>query len=335
MATFSCLRTAPSQPLDLCSPVPNAASTGNKALAPTPRLPEPHPSCVSTEALAPQQQVTRHPAPLWPDFGMTEDIRLQPIEQEAMRVMKLDRPPCQLDIEHMFDMIPRSMLKRGDRGSTYVVGGASPRCRESLLTCSIDLPYFNFIVNKYIHWVAPAHLFTTFVLRRGAVDKPHRDTRNAPFPSLVQAFRTPCWDNDGLWVQDFMGTVMKTHLNEPVLGRVQPLRMPYIFDARRLLHAGHVHDEQRMLERFTLVAFCTLHTSTLSVAMQSRLYGLGFNVPTARECYLALHGCIPGSPPRLRQLSLHEFFQLEDSEAAPHDVIEVVHVHDSQSQHDE
>ena len=124
-------------------------------------------------------------------------------------MMKLERPPCQLDIEHMFDMIPRSMLKRGEGGSTYVVGGASPRCRESLLTLSIDLPYFNFVVNKYIHWVAPVHLFTTFVLRRGAVDKPHRDTRNAPLPSLVQAFSTPSWDHDGLWVQDVMGTVEK------------------------------------------------------------------------------------------------------------------------------
>ena len=263
---------------------------------------------------------------------MTEDIRLEPIEQEAMRVLKLERPPCQLDIERMFDMIPRSMLKRGDGGCTYVVGGASPRCRDSLLTLSIDLPFFNFVVNKYIRWVAPAHLFTTFVLRRGAVEKPHRDTRNAPFPSLIQAFSTPSWDRDGLWVQDVMGTVTKQHLNEPVVGRIQPLRMPFIFDARRLLHAGHVHDENRMQERFVLVPFCTLHTSTLSEVVKFRLYGLGFNVPTVHECYLALHGCIPGNPPRLRQLSLHEYFQLEAAEESKHDVIEVIQIHDSQSQ---
>ena len=86
---------------------------------------------------------------------MTEDIRLEPIETEAIRTLKLDRPPCQLDIERMFHMIPRSMLKRGDNGCLYVVGGASPRCRDSLLTLSVDLPYFNFIVNKYLHCPGP------------------------------------------------------------------------------------------------------------------------------------------------------------------------------------
>ena len=83
-------------------------------------------------------------------------------------------------------------------------------------------------MNKYLHWVAPAHRFTTFVLRRGAVETPHRDTRNAPFPSLVQAFSTPDWEKDGLWVQDPVGTVPKRHLNQTAMGRVQPLMMPFV-----------------------------------------------------------------------------------------------------------
>ena len=45
---------------------------------------------------------------------MTEDIRLEPIETEAIKTLKLDRPPCQMDIERMLHMIPRSILKRGD-----------------------------------------------------------------------------------------------------------------------------------------------------------------------------------------------------------------------------
>ena len=191
-----------------------------------------------------------------------------------------------------------------------MVGGASPRCRDSLLTLSIDLPYFNFAVNKYLHWVAPDHKFTTSVLRRGAIEVPHRDTRNAPFPSLVQAFATPNWDTDGLWVQDPVGTIPKQHLDQTVLGRVLSLMMPFVFDARRLLHAGHVADPTRRHERFVLVAFCTLHVSTLSEVVRSRLFGLGFNVPSSTECHVALHGFIPGVPPRLRQLSLPEFFQL-------------------------
>ena len=148
----------------------------------------------------------------------------------------------------------------------------------------------------------------------------------------MQAFRTPCWELDGLWVQDVLGTVTKQHLNESVVGRIQPLRMPFVFDARRHLHAGHVHDPTRTSERLILVAFCTIHTSTLSEAMRSRLYGLGFNVPSPYECFVALHGKVPGDPPRLRQLSLLEFFQLGSGEDCQHDVIEVVHVHDSQSQ---
>ena len=326
MASFSCLRAAPSLPLDLCTPLlPVKKPTTNEA--PTFECSAPSPSVVDSTFQAPPSPKPRHPAPTRPHFGMTEDIRLEPIEREALRVLALDRPPCQLEIERMFDMIPRSMLKRGEGNCTYVVGGASPRCRESLLTMSIDLPYFCFAANKHVHWVAPQHKFTTFVL-----EKPHRDTRNAPFPSLVQAFNTPCWERDGLWIQDVMGTVTKQHLNEPVVGRIQPLRMPFVFDARRLLHAGHVHDPSRTSERLVLVAFCTIHTSTLSEAMRSRLYGLGFNVPSPFECFVALHGSVPGDPPRLRQLSLHEFFRLESSEELRHDIIEVVHVHDSQSQ---
>ena len=55
-------------------------------------------------------------------------------------------------------------------------------------------------------------------------------------------------------------------------------------------------------------------------------------MPSTTECHVALHGSIPGVPPRLKQLSLHEFFQLSSRESSDHDVIEVVHVHDSQSQ---
>ena len=245
---------------------------------------------------------------------MTEDIRLEPVETEAIRVLKLDRPPCQMDIERMLDLMPRSMFKRGSNGSCYVVGGA------------------NFAVNKYLCWAAPNHKYTTFVLRKGAIEVPHRDTRNAPFPSLVQAFTTPNWDTDGLWVQDPAGTIPKQHLDQTIMGRVQSLRMPFVFDARRLLHAGHVGDPTRCKERLVLVAFCTLHVSTLSDATRSRLFGLGFNVPSLAECHVALHGCIPGTVPRLRQLTLSEFFALSVAESEQHDVIEVVEVFDSQSQ---
>ena len=259
---------------------------------------------------------------------MTEDIRLEPIEREAVRILQSGDPPCQLDIERMFNMIPRSMLKYNDDASIYVAGGASPRCRDSLFTLSIDLPYFNFAVTRYLHWVAPAHKFTTFVLRRGVIGFPHRDTRNAPLPSLVQAFTTPDWERDGLWVQDRLGTVPKSHRGKLVFGRIQPLMMPFIFNARRLLHAGYVQDSSRRQERLILVAFCTIHASVLDELIRSRLFGLGFNLPTAADCHVALHGDVPGDPPRLRPISQYEFFQLSPRAASQHDVIEVVHVHE-------
>ena len=325
MTAFALLRAPPQHPLDLCSPLP-VRSSSQACLSSSSQNSEHVASCLG---LTPPPQ---HPAPLWPHFGMTEDIRLEPVETEAIRVLQLDRPPCQMDIERMLELMPRSMFKRGSNGSRYIVGGASPRCRESLLTLSIDLPYFNFAINKYLCWAAPNHKYTTFVLRKGAVEVPHRDTRNAPFPSLVQAFTTPNWDTDGLWVQDPAGTIPKQHLDQTIMGRVQPLRLPFVFDARRLLHAGHVGDPTRCQERLVLVAFCTLHVSTLSVATRSRLFGLGFNVPSVAECHVALHGSIPGAVPRLRQLTLAEFFALSAAEAEQHDVIEVVEVLDSQSQ---
>ena len=326
MTAFALLRAPPQHPLDLCSPLPLGSSShvcqcssSSRALGREASCPGPSPP-------------PQHPAPLWPHFGMTEDIRLEPVESEAIRVLKLDRPPCQMDIERMLDLMPRALFKRGSNGSSYLVGGASPRCRESLLTLSIHLPYFNFAVNKYLCWAAPNHKYTTFVLRKGALEMPHRDTRNAPFPSLVQAFTTPNWETDGLWVQDPAGTIPKQHLDQTLMGRVQSLRMPFTFDARRLLHAGHVGDPTRSQERLVLVAFCTLHVSTFSDALRSRLFGLGFNVPSITECHVALHGSIPGTVPRLRQLTLSEFFALSEVESEQHDVIEVVEVHGSQSQ---
>ena len=37
------------------------------------------------------------------------------------------------------------------------------------------------------------------------------------------------------------------------------------------------------------------------------LLALGFNLPTQSELYQALHGSIPGDPPRLKQLTMYEF----------------------------
>ena len=83
------------------------------------------------------------------------------------------------------------MLKLGPNGARYVAGGASPRSRHTLLQHSQILPIFNGMITRYIRDIAPTHTFTTYVLRTGVFDKPHRDLKNAPLPSMVQALRTP------------------------------------------------------------------------------------------------------------------------------------------------
>ena len=153
------LRPAPAQPIDLCSPTTEPRGThndGNEA-------PE-QPSVESTSLTPPP-----------PPFPITTNHRLAPIELEALKVCTSPKPPTKTDLVRCFDLIPRSMLPK-PRGSRYVVGGASPRSRHTLLSHSLNRPIFNFMVTRYIRCIAPAHRFTTYVLRTAVFDKPHRDT---------------------------------------------------------------------------------------------------------------------------------------------------------------
>ena len=135
MTAFDSLRPPPQHPLDLCSPLP-AGSSSQACRSSGSQSSEHVVSCLGPSS------PPRHPAPLWPHFGMTEDIRLEPVETEAIRVLQLDRPPCQLDIERMLDLMPRSIFKRGSNGSRYVVGGPVPgavsRCSLCRLTYRIS-----------------------------------------------------------------------------------------------------------------------------------------------------------------------------------------------------
>ena len=51
------------------------------------------------------------------------------------------------------------------------------------------------------------HTFTSYVLRRAALESPHRDTRISPLPSFVQAVHPPDFGKDRLWLQDRAGDV--------------------------------------------------------------------------------------------------------------------------------
>ena len=136
------------------------------------------------------------------------------------------------------------------------------------------------------------------------------------------ALKTPQPQKDGLWVQDIHGSVTKQHQGVDLKGTVLSLEQPLLFQPRSFLHAGHVHDMSQNHGRVILVAFSTLHASVLHWEAQEQLRALGFPLPTQAELYRAVHGSIPGDPPRLRQLTLHDFVKSE-SVLDEHDVVEV------------
>ena len=308
------LRAAPAEPIDLCSPkvVPHVTTSPNFPFLQCPNFL----ISTATVVLDPEDPVTDLPS-----HPITANHRLAPVEREAFEVCKKDLPPTREDVIRCFDLIPRSYMKLGPQGSRYVVGGASPRSRRTLLTHSTLLPIFNTMVTKYIRSVCPQHKFTTYVLRTGVLDKPHRDTKNAPLPSFIQALRTPNPDLDGLWVQDPMGTTFKVHEGSMLRGTVIPLNEPFIFQPRSVLHAGFVGQSSESLGRLILVAFSTIHASVLSESTQSELKDLGFHIPSAGDFQCALHGSVSGDYPRLRQLTLQEALRTDASVLDRHDVV--------------
>ena len=260
--------------------------------------------------------------PALPLFPPTNITRLQPVETLARRLLTLNIAPTKESILKCLELIPRSHLKQGPEGSQYVVGGSNPRSRYEVVTHSKNMPCFNMLVCRFVRHLAPQHKFTTYVVRIGAIDKPHRDVRNAPLPTLLIALKTPQPEKDGLWVQDVHGPVTKHHQGLELKGTVLSLAEPLLFQPRSFLHAGHVHDMRQKHERVILVAFCTLHASVLHWETREQLQALGFPLPTQAELYRALHGSIPGDPPRLKQLTLHDFAKFR-SGLDEHDVIEV------------
>ena len=257
-------------------------------------------------------------------FTITTNLRLQPVELLARQTLRLNALPTKQSLLNCLELIPRSHIKTGPEGSQYVVGGCNPRSRYEKVTHSRTLPFFNMLVCRYLRHLAPQHRFTTYVVRFGAIERPHRDVRNAPLPTLLVALKTPEPNKDGLWVQDVLhGCVIKDHHGSALKGTVLSIEDPLLFQPRSFLHAGHVHDLTKKNERVVLVAFSTLHASVLHWEAQEKLQALGFPLPTQAELFRAVHGSIPGDPPRLKQLSMHDFLQSKGPDMDDHDVVEV------------
>ena len=167
----------------------------------------------------------------------------------------------------------------------------NPRSSSALLNLCNSSPHFVRIVTKFIHQIAPNHKFSTFVLRQGCFGKVHRDMKNGTCPSLVvNLFKGS--EGDGLWIHDIMGSHYKQHFTKHLPGTVVPLEEPFIFDARKVLHAGHVASRETAPSRVILVAFTTLHACRVEPRVTRVLQDLGFPLPGEQDLCMHNNECI-------------------------------------------
>ena len=257
-----------------------------------------------------------------PALGGRARPLFQDVESAALRLLNSSRTPANQDIINLFRKLLRSSLRRGNDRSLYVVSGTNARSSDSVLAQCLDTPYLCMLVNRFIRTQSPAHPYSTWTLKQGCREGPHRDTRNGPTESWILSL-THCESGEGLWIADRIGRVYKRHKGEDLAGSVLPLNKPVIFNARKHLHAGHVNDPLRAQTRIVLIAFSTLNAATVCPKVSEQLSNLGFPIPTPEAFQEAIHGVGRGDEPRLKQLTLQEALQLGQDTKDRHDVIEV------------
>ena len=182
-----------------------------------------------------------HPIPRAPREHRTESA-----EAKAKRILEAPDGPSKAQLLELFDSLPRSLYRRTDGGdgvppTSFVVGGVNPRSSSLPLHLCSSHPYFVRAVTRYIKEACPSHKYSTFVIRRGCSGRIHRDCKNGPCPSLVVGLNDQL-EGEGLWIHDKVGTCMKRHLDQDLWGTVVPIQAPFVFDARKTLHAGHLSD---------------------------------------------------------------------------------------------
>ena len=193
------------------------------------------------------------------------------------------------------------------------LAGLTPEA-PTLFLPNVWIPYLCMLVNRFIRTLSPAHPYSTWTLKQGCREGPHRDTRNGPTESWILSL-THSEPGEGLWIADRIGRVYKSS--------VLPLNRPVIFHARKHLHAGHVNDPLCAQTRIVLIAFSTLNAATVSPKVRGQLSNLGFPIPTPEAFQEAIHGVERRDEPRLKQLTLQEALQLGHDTKDRHDVIEV------------
>ena len=274
----------------------------------------------SDEDAAPQDEPREPACMLERDLPNCQAMRR--VEQAALSLLRKDDIPRKQDLLWLFNMLHPRELKTSAFGS-YILAGASPRSRDACVTHTTRFPLFVRVITKFLASACPQHVFTSYVIRQGCYSKVHRDLQNGPTGAAIVAL-TDEGQGEGLWIQDKVGDTPKEHAGDVLTGTIHSLKDPVLFDSRRLLHAGHVTTSIPH-HRTILVAFSTLHASTMPWWVRNELLDLGFKLPTNVQIRNATHGKSPlGDPPRLRQLTMHEAFRLPVDQRDTHDVI-VIH----------
>ena len=179
------------------------------------------------------------------------------------------------------------------------------------------MPFFTLAITKMLAHVAPDFRFTSCIILKGCKSQPHRDQNNGGDQSLIMQLSTPI-PGAGLWVADPCGEVPLIHLGATVHGRVVNIDEPYIFNARKQLHAGFLPPETSSESRVVLVAFDSINIGSLSVGVREELRALGFRVNTKTDLYGP-----PDNPSQLKQLTLEDLLHLPPSRKDLYDVIEI------------
>ena len=264
-----------------------------------------------------------HSAPTTPREHQTETAEIK-----AKRILEAPDGPSKAQLLDLFESLPRSLYRRTDGGdggysTSFVVGGVNPRSSSLPLHLCSSHPCFVRTVTRFIKAACPGHKFSTFVLRRGCSGRIHRDCKNGPCPSLLIGLNDQL-EGDGLWIHDKVGSCMKRHLGQDLWGTVVPIQTPFVFDARKTLHAGHLSDATLAPFRVVLVAFTTLNARFASPVVRANLEDLGFPLPTAEDMHMQDRTILGECPKRLRQLTFHEALHLTKEVDEAHDVIEVL-----------
>ena len=258
-----------------------------------------------------------------PPFTLNSHPLLRPIDYQALLLLRREEVPTPSEVCALFNLIPTSHLRRSSKtGSRYFGIGASPRNFGALFAFSHDMPFFTLVITKMLAHVAPDFRFTSCIILRGCKSQPHRDQNNGGDQSLIMQISTPIPGADCGY--DPCGDVPLIHLGATVHGRVINIDKPYLFNARKQLHAGFLPPCTSSESRVVLVAFGSINIGSLSVGVREELRALGFRVNTKSNLCET-----PDSPPRLKQLTLEDLLHLPPSRKDLYDVIQIWDSQDS------